>query len=162
MYFFCDFFSFLLKRHITWQAARQVFALLRCSQSTEKCFQIVFHISLYHLTTLDHREHECIMLCRYFTSYIAGILQVHLYPTHHLLAHVVRQFEVAAFQHPPHRLPLSLRVFQFLLEQHLRISIRHIRFSIVVLIEFPSLLHGDPIILFEFVVIVKHIVIEAV
>ena len=74
---------------MTWQAARQVFAFFRCSQSTEKSFQIVFHISLYHLTTLAHRKHECIMFCRYFTSYIAGILQVHLYPTHHLLAQVV-------------------------------------------------------------------------
>ena len=43
---------------MTWQVARQVFVFFRCSQSTEKSFQIIFHISLYHLTTLDHREHE--------------------------------------------------------------------------------------------------------
>lgn len=90
---------------------------LRCSQSTEKSFQIIFHISLYHLTTLDHREHECIMICRYFTFYFAGILQVHLYPTLHLLSQVVWQFNISTFQHPLHRRPLANSVLQCFLQQ---------------------------------------------
>lgn len=45
-----------------------------------------FAVSSYNSQS---QKNECIMLCRYFTSYIASIFQVHLYPTHHLLAQVV-------------------------------------------------------------------------
>ena len=50
------FFSFLLKRHITYQAARQVFAFFRCPQSTEKNIQIVFHILLIIILQLSITE----------------------------------------------------------------------------------------------------------
>ena len=69
-----NIFCFLLKRHITWQAASQVFAFFRCSQSTEKCFQIVFHISLYHLTTLNRKKMNAFLqifhflYCKHFSS----------------------------------------------------------------------------------------------
>lgn len=121
--FFDFILIFLLRRQITWQATRQVVAVFCISQTFKHDSQIILHVSPHHLATLDHRVHERIVPGGPLAADVPDVLQVHLYPTHHLLAHVVRQFEVAAFQHPPHRLPLSLRVFQFLLEHLVATSI---------------------------------------
>ncbi len=51
---------------------------------------------------------------------------------------------------------------QFLLEEHLRISIGHVGFLIVLLIQLPGRLHRGAVRLFECIIVVKHIVVEAV
>ena len=64
-----------------------------------------------------YRVHERVVPGRPLASDVPGVLQVHLYPTHHLLAEVVRQFHVTTLKHPLHRRPFAYRIFQGLPQQ---------------------------------------------
>lgn len=65
------------------------------SKPIQKGFQIIFHVPPHHLAALDQRVHERVVPGRPLASDVPGVLQVHLYPTHHLLAEVVRLLHVA-------------------------------------------------------------------
>ena len=86
---------FLLCGQITRQAVRQVVAVPCRTKTFQKGSQIIFHVTPHHLAALDHRVHERVVPGRPLASDVPGVLQAHLYPTHHLLAEVVRQFHVA-------------------------------------------------------------------
>lgn len=108
---------FLLCGQITRQAVRQVVAVPCRTKTFQKGSQIIFHVTPHHLAALDHRVHERVVPGRPLASDVPGVLQVHLYPTHHLLAEVVRQFHVATLKHPFHRRPFAYRIFQGLPQQ---------------------------------------------
>jgi len=61
------------------------------SAAAAKGISVVFHITLHHPAALDDRVPERIVHGRSLASDVAGILQVHLYPPHHLRAVVVRK-----------------------------------------------------------------------
>lgn len=85
---------------------------LGLSQTFEHDFQVVFHVLLHHLATLDHQVHERIVPGGPLTSDVPGVLLAHLYPSHHLLAKVVRMLHIATLQNPSHRRSLCDRIFQ--------------------------------------------------
>lgn len=73
-------------------------AFLRRLQTVEQSGQIILDRPLHYPADLDHREQERVVPGRLFAADVADILLVRLHVPHHLLAKVVRQIQIAAFQ----------------------------------------------------------------